>query len=211
MQHRYAPHEPESLGFYKQIDQQIGRLLASGCIVAATADHGMNAKSNERGEPNVIFVETLLEDHFGDGATVICPITDPYVVHHGALGSLVMVHLDDPNRAPEFADFLIRQPGITEVYGKSLAMDKLELATDRIGDLCVLSARDVVLGKAAKHHDLSVLHGPLRSHGGRYEEMVPMLLSQRLNDRYLIKALADPRNFDIFDFACNGGADPLDT
>ena len=204
MQHKFAPHQQESLDFHRQIDTQVGRLLDAGCIVAATADHGMNAKNDEQGNPKVIYVQTLLHERFGaEGISVICPITDPYVVHHGALGSLVMVHLDDPGRADEIIGFLHRQEGITEVYDREMAALKLELAPDRIGDICVLSGRDVVVGKTPEDHDLSVLRGGLRSHGGRYEEMVPLLLSEPLNDEYRRIASADPRNFDVFAFACN--------
>lgn len=204
MQHKHAPEAPESLDFHARLDEQIGRLLAAGCIVALTADHGMNAKNRPDGSPNVIYVESLLHEAFGPGCRVICPITDPYVVHHGALGSLVMVHLDAPEKAPEIADFLMRQPGITEVHTREMATLKLELAPDRIGDLTVLSGRDVVLGKSPEHHDLGVLKGGLRSHGGRYEELVPLLVSEPLTPEYQRKAQGDPRNFDIFDFACNG-------
>lgn len=206
MQHKYAPEAPESLEFYAKMDQQIGRLLAAGCIVAATADHGMNAKNKTDGSPNVIYVETLLKKTFGEvGIRVICPITDPYVVHHGALGSLVMVHLEDTSRVAEIGDFLLRQTGITEVYNREMSALKLELAPDRIGDLTVLCGRDFVVGKTPEHHDLSVLTGGLRSHGGRYEEMVPLLVSEPLNAEYARKAQGDPRNFDVFDFACNCG------
>jgi phosphonoacetate hydrolase len=203
MQHKFAPEQAESLDFHEQLDNQLGRLLDAGCVVAATADHGMNAKTNCDGEPNVIYVETVLKEQFGDRLRVICPITDPYVVHHGALGSLVMVHLDDATRTPEIAAFLLALDGITEVYDREMAAKKLELAPDRIGDLCVLSGRDVVVGKTPADHDLSVLDGGLRSHGGRYEEMVPLVLSEPLNEAYRRKAKGDPRNFDIFDFACN--------
>ena len=204
MQHKFAPEEPKSLEFHARLDEQIGRLVAAGCIVAATADHGMNAKNTPEGNPKVIYVETLLREKFGDGLRVICPITDPYVVHHGALGSLVMVHLDDVGKVSEIASFLLDQDGITEVYDREMAAKKLELAQDRIGDLCVLSGRDTVVGKTQSDHDLSVLKGGLRSHGGRYEEMVPLLLSEPLNETYRRKAQGDPRNFDVFDFACNG-------
>ena len=204
MQHKYAPHQQESLDFHKAIDEQIGRLLDAGCIVAATADHGMNAKNDNSGEPKVVYVQTLLHEKFGaEGISVICPITDPYVVHHGALGSLVMVHLEDPSRAEELIDYLLRLDGITEVYDREMASLRLELAPDRIGDICVLSGRDVVVGKTPADHDLSVLTGGLRSHGGRYEEMVPLLLSEPLNQEYRRIAQGDPRNFDVFAFACN--------
>lgn len=204
MQHKFAPEDTASLEFHAELDQHIGRLLHAGCIVAATADHGMNAKNNEDGTPNVIYVESLLTEKFGSGCRVICPITDPYVVHHGALGALVMVHLSDPARSAEIAEFLYEQQGITEILTRRQAAMKLELPPDRIGDLVVLAGRDFVLGKTPDHHDLGVLQGGLRSHGGRYEEMVPLLMSHRLTDAYSRKAQGDPRNFDVFDFACNG-------
>ena len=204
MQHKYAPEEEASLAFYAALDEQIGRLLDLGCVIGITADHGMNAKNAPDGQPQVIYVESLLKERFGDGLRVICPITDPYVVHHGALGSLVMVHLDDPGQTDEVATFLIGRQGITEVYPRDLAVTKLELAADRIGDLTVMCGRNYVVGRTPEEHDLSVLKGGLRSHGGRYEEMVPMVLSRPLNADYAAKAARDPRNFDIFDFTCNG-------
>lgn len=206
MQHKFAPDAPESLEFYAAIDQQIGRMLELGAVVAATADHGMNAKNKADGSPNVIYVESLLKQHFGNDIKVICPITDPYVVHHGALGSLVMVHLKETHSAEQIQQFLLLQDGITEVYDRATSAKKLELAPDRIGDLTVLCGRDFVLGRTPDDHDLSVLKGGLRSHGGRYEEMVPLLVSEPLNATYRSKAQADPRNFDVFDFACNGSA-----
>ena len=204
MQHKYAPEAQESLDFYAALDTQIGRLIDAGCIVAATADHGMNGKNKPDGSPNVIYVESLLKEKFGDDIRVICPITDPYVVHHGALGSLVMVHVEDKGSIAPIIDYLNTINGITEVYDKETTCRRLELAADRIGDICVLSGRDVVVGKTPADHDLSVLKGGLRSHGGRYEEMVPMFFSHPLKAEYMAKAAADPRNFDIFDFACNG-------
>ncbi len=203
MQHKHAPDTPESLEFHARLDEQIGRLINLGAVVAATADHGMNAKNTPKGQPNVIYVQSLLEVEFGHGIEVICPITDPYVLHHGALGSLVMVHLNDPSITSAVAARLMRVAGITEVYDRSTAALKLELPADRIGDLVVMSGRDVALGRTPADHDLSLLAGGLRSHGGRYEEMVPLLLSEPLNAEYAAKAAADPRNFDVFAFACN--------
>lgn len=203
MQHKFAPEAEEILDFHAAIDAAIGRLLDAGCTVALTADHGMNAKNDSNGEPKVIFVESLLHERYGKTCRVICPITDPYVVHHGALGSLVMVHLDDPSQAGEVAEFLMQQEGITEVHNKAMAVAKLELAADRIGDLVVLCGRDVALGKSPEHHDLSVLTGGLRSHGGRYEEMVPLVVSRPLTPELVRLSQGDPRNFDVFHFACH--------
>ncbi len=204
MQHKFAPEAPESLAFYHAIDEQIGKLLELGCIVAATADHGMNAKCDVDGNPNVVYLETELTKKFGEGITVICPITDPYVVHHGALGSAVTVYLPDSVDQDAVAKWILNIDGVTEVHTRDTAVSKLELPEDRIGDLFVLSSRDYVIGRTPAHHDLSQLEGRLRSHGGRYEEMVPMVLSHPLSETYYKKSQGDPRNFDIFDFACNG-------
>ncbi len=208
MQHKYAPDESPALDFYGQLDGEIGRLIDLNAIVAATADHGMNAKHLADGSPNVVFVQTELERRFGLGMRVICPITDPYVVHHGALGSLVMVHLDpgasQHTHREAVQQFLFELPGVTEVYTREQACLKLELAPDRIGDLVVLAARDVVLGRRPEDHDLSVLEEPLRSHGGRYEEMVPLLLSEPIGPKTRVRLQQDPRNYEVFDFACHG-------
>ena len=204
MQHTYPPDATESLEFYAAIDDEIGRLIDLGAVVAATADHGMNAKVDDADNPKVIYLETELERRFGHGPRVILPITDPYVVHHGALGSAATVYLPDRLCAEDIQRWILALDGITEVHGRAIAADKLELPEDRIGDLFVLSGRDVVIGRTPAHHDLSELAGPLRSHGGRYEEMVPLILSEPLNDQYRHKAAGDPRNFDVFDFVCNG-------
>ena len=204
MQHTYSPEAEESLAFYEAMDKEFGRLAALGAIVGATADHGMNAKVKKDGSPNVLFVEDMLSEKFGDHFRVICPITDPYVKHHGALGSYVVVHVSDKSIVNDVKNWLQVQDGITEVYDKTTAVKLLEQPEDRIGDLVVMSGRDVVVGRRPKYHDLSALDGTLRSHGGRYEEMVPMIISHPLNDAYKRKASMDPRNFEIFDFTING-------
>lgn len=204
IQHKYAPAAPEAVDFYGAIDRAIGQLLDAGAVLGITADHGMNAKCDAKGNPNVIYLETRLTEQFGAGFRVICPITDPYVVHHGRLGSAVTIYVPEPSAREAVARWIMDLEGITEVYDRNTAAKKLELPADRIGDLFVLSGRAWVVGRTPAHHDLSRLENRLRSHGGRYEEMVPMILSEPLNDAYAAKAAGDPRNFDIFDFTCNG-------
>jgi phosphonoacetate hydrolase len=204
MQHKHRPEDAECLDFYEAIDVEVGRLMDSGAIVGATADHGMNAKQKADGTPNVIHLETILEEKFGPGFRVILPITDPYVKHHGALGSLAMVYLPRRVAAHAVEEWLFGLDGVTEVYSREQAARKMELPRDRIGDMVVLSGRDVVLGRSPAHHDLSALEGGLRSHGGRYEEMVPFLVSEPLTAERLARAAGDVRNFDIFDFTING-------
>ncbi len=206
MQHKFAPDAPQSLDFYAAIDELLGQLLATDAVIGLTADHGMNAKQKADGTPNVIYLESKLNERFGEGFRVILPITDPYVAHHGALGSFAVVHLPQGVSARKklnILHYLNRLPGVTEVYGRNAA-EKLELPADRLGDLVVVSGRDVVLGRTPAYHDLSALEGGLRSHGGRYEEMVPFIFSHPLKPEYSRKASADPRNFDVFDFVLNG-------
>ncbi len=204
MQHTFAPDTEKSLAFYEAMDSEFGRMMRSGAILGCTADHGMNAKVKADGSPNVLYIETMLNEKFGMGFRVICPISDPYVKHHGSLGSYVVVHLDDISKLDEVKNWLSTQQGITEVYDRQSGCRLLELPEDRVGDLLVFSRRDVVVGKTPAHHDLKALDGTLRSHGGRYEEMVPMVISRPLNTAYKAKASCDPRNFDIFDFVVNG-------
>lgn len=211
IQHKYPPEASNALEFYAAIDRELGRLLDLGAVIGLTADHGMNAKQRASGEPNVIYLESELTKKFGPGFRVILPITDPYVAHHGALGSFAVVHL--PPHPPSSINhqlvhdvrlWLMDFPGITEVHDRDTAAHKLELPADRLGELVVLSGRDVVLGRTPAYHDLKAIEGGLRSHGGRYEEMVPFILSEPLRPEYVAKAAGDPRNFDIFDFTVNG-------
>ena len=204
MQHKYSPDQPEALDFYARIDEAIGVLISLGAVVAVTADHGMNAKQRVDGTPNVVYLETELEKRFGPGFRVILPITDPYVVHHGALGSFAVVHVPAHVDLTAVRGFLWGLGGVTEVHDREIAARLMELPEDRLGELVVASGRDAVLGRTPAYHDLSALEGGLRSHGGRYEEMVPFLFSTPLKGPYLARAAGDPRNFHIFDFLLNG-------
>ena len=204
MQHRYAPDTSEALDFYSHMDYEVGRIMKTGAIIGVTADHGMNAKHKADGSPNVVYLESLLQEEFGESVHVICPITDPYVKHHGALGSLVVIHLSDHRLEKRVEKRLKQIAVVTEVYDHNTAVDKLELPDDRTGEFVVMSSRDSVLGRTPKYHDLSALDGPLRSHGGRYEERVPLIISEPLTPEYTIRSEDDQRNFDVFDFTING-------
>jgi phosphonoacetate hydrolase len=204
MQHKFPPDHPEMLEFYAQIDRLLGRLLELGAGVALTADHGMNAKQRADGSPNVIYLESELAGAFGPGFRVILPITDPYVAHHGALGSFAQVHIPAQVSVEQVRQWVLRRGGVTECHDRETAARLYELPADRMGDLVVVSGRDVVLGRTPADHDLSALAGALRSHGGRYEEMVPLVFSHPLTAQYQAMATGDVRNFDIFQIACNG-------
>jgi phosphonoacetate hydrolase len=206
VQHKHAPGEPASDAFYGALDRLWGRLAELGALVALTADHGMNAKNTAAGAPNVIYLATLLDAWLGPGvARVILPITDPYVVHHGALGSFATAYLPPGTDAAPLLARLRALPGIDYAAGRGEACARFELPPERMGDLVVLSGRDVALGKAPEAHDLSQLAGGLRSHGGLAEQRVPFVLSEALSPAYRERAeRGGLRNFDLFDFALNG-------
>lgn len=207
VQHGHAPAEPEALAFHRELDRRLARLAELGCVVALTADHGMNDKALPDGAPHVLFLEDMLNARFGAGAArVICPITDPFVRHHGALGSFVRVYLKKPISAGEVAAALRGLPGVDAVLDRDAASAAYELPWDREADLVVTGDANTVLGATAAEHDLSALAGHrLRSHGGRGEQAVPFLLSHPLTPEYRARAgSARLRNFDIFDYALNG-------
>ena len=209
MQHKHPPDSARSLDFHQALDREIGALLETGARVGVTADHGMNAKTGPDGRPNVVYLESLLRERFGTGIRVVCPITDPYVVHHGSLGSAVMVHVTEPLKTAAVAAWVRRLPGIDAVYDRPSASRELDLPADRIGDLVVMADAGAVIGRTPADHDLSVLDEPLRSHGGRHEVMVPMLLSEPLSAEYQARAADGARNYEIFDYLCNGVRTPF--
>ncbi len=101
IQHKAAPGSEIANKFYAMMDRYVGELDAQGCVLVLTADHGMNDKHLPNGEPDVIYLQELLDEWLGAGAArVILPITDPYVVHHGALGSFATVYLPDGTDIP---------------------------------------------------------------------------------------------------------------
>jgi phosphonoacetate hydrolase len=207
IQHKYAPGETEADRYYRNMDEKFGRLHDLGAVVALTADHGMNDKSNPDGSPRVIWLQDVLDARFGKGSsTVICPITDRFVAHHGALGGFVRVYCHgslDPAHVMRLAASL---PGVEGVHDKATAVRLFDLPPDREGDVVVISRADTCLGASEAAHDLSGLKGHrLRSHGGIAEAKVPFILSHPLRPEYAARAAAGPlESHQIFDFAING-------
>jgi phosphonoacetate hydrolase len=207
VQHGHAPDEPAALEFHQALDDRLARFEKLGCVVAVTADHGMNDKALPDGQPHVIFLEDSLNAAFGAGAVrVICPITDPFVRHHGALGSFVRVYRRTDAPLPDLADAVRGLPGIDAVLTREEAATLYELPWDREADLVVTGDRNTVIGASAAEHDLAALAGHrLRSHGGASEQTVPFLLSHPLTPDYAAKAQSQRlRNFDVFEFALTG-------
>ncbi|MBT6272730.1 MAG: phosphonoacetate hydrolase, partial [Chromatiales bacterium] len=199
VQHKHAPGAGPANEFYAMMDGYLATLDAAGATIAITADHGMNAKHDENGNANVVYLQDCLNNEVATTTKVILPITDPYVVHHGALGSFATVYVTGATNLEEAVNCLAAQPGVAEVLLKADAAERFELPADRLGDLVVISDKSYTLGTRCQEHDLSALDAPLRSHGGTSEQRVPLILNRKLTG----VTLARPRNFDAFYLALN--------
>jgi phosphonoacetate hydrolase len=201
IQHKYAPGSPKANDFYAMMDRYLGDLDAEGAMIVIVADHGMKDKHLPNGEPDVIFLQDVLDQAYGPGKTkVILPITDPYVVHHGALGSFATVYLYglEPKSV---AEFIAGQADIDVVVERKEGCARFELPEDRMGDLIVVSggkSHSKVIGTSRDKHDLSGLSEPLRSHGGLSEQEIPIIVNRKTQG--LGGSL---RNFDAFAIGCN--------
>src|ERR1700752_1561542 len=104
------------------VDGYLAKLDALGCTIVVTADHGMNGKHDAEGRPDVIYLQDLLDGWLGKGnSRVILPITDPYVVHHGALGSFAVIYLPADVPASDMAFRIAGLPGIAMALRKDEA------------------------------------------------------------------------------------------
>ena len=209
VQHKYAPHEAEARRFYQELDRRFGRLAQLGAVVALTADHGMNDKSTPEGKPNVIWLQDILDAKFGRGDTkVVCPITDAFVAHHGALGGFVRVWCRGTATAPQVIEAIRGLAGLEAVLDKEAACRAFDLPPDREGDVVVVAGANVCVGASEKDHDLSGLAGHrLRTHGGVSEAKVPIIINAPLNADYRLRGgAAILKSWQLFDFALNGTA-----
>jgi phosphonoacetate hydrolase len=201
IQHKAAPGTPMANDFYAMIDRNLAQLDEMGATIVLTADHGMNAKHGADGQPKVIYLQDSLDAWLGaTKARVILPITDPYVVHHGALGSFALVYLPEPVPHDAVAQRIAALRGIEAVLTRAEAAAKFELPSDRIGDLVVVSRIDTVIGTSRDRHDLSGLDVPLRSHGGLSEQKVPLIVNRNVAEQPETRRW---RNFDAFDLGLN--------
>ncbi|MGI9254890.1 MAG: alkaline phosphatase family protein [Thermomicrobiales bacterium] len=206
VQHAEGPRGEMSDRYLRRFDELLGELLDLGYVVGMVADHGMNDKHLADGTPRVHYLEDVLAAAGVTGAHVVLPITDPYVVHHGALGSFAWVHVSE-DQIETARQAIANLEGIEEVFTRAESAIIYQHPTDRIGDLSVASDARTALGKSAAKHDLSVLHGPLRSHGGRHEQIVPIIVSHPLTPEYAEQVRIGAKNSDIHHLLLNGVAE----
>lgn len=203
VQHKYAPGDAEANAFYEMFDRYLTELDALGAAIVVTADHGMKPKHHADGSPQVVYVQDLLDEWLGQkAARVILPITDPYVVHHGALGSFATAYLPADADREALIQRLKAIDGIDVVLGKEDACKRFELPTDRIGDIVLVSGENMTIGTSEHRHDLAALNEPLRSHGGLTEQEVPFIVNRVLE----LPEAPELRNFDAFYYSALASA-----
>ena len=203
VQHKYAPDQAEAKAFYEMFDRYLGQLDELGAAIVVTADHGMKPKHDAAGDPQVIYVQDLLDAWLGEAAArVILPITDPYVVHHGALGGFGTAYLPAGADRAEIIARLAARPELLEVMGREEAVARFELPGDRIGDIVMISTENMTIGTSEHRHDLAALNEPLRSHGGLTEQEVPFICNRVLD----LPSAPALRNFDAFFYATKAAA-----
>lgn len=200
IQHKHAPGEAAANSFYANFDKYLTELDAEGAAIVITADHGMKPKHHADGSPDVIYVQDLLDDWLGkDKARLILPITDPYVVHHGALGSFGTAYLQADANERQIIEKLSALDGIDVVLNKAQACERYDLPPDRVGDIIIISSENVTVGTSEHRHDLAALDVPLRSHGGLTEQTVPFIVNRPMQS---LATAPELRNFDIINVAC---------
>ncbi|MGW3952092.1 alkaline phosphatase family protein [Streptomyces sp. NPDC004752] len=215
VQHREPPGSPLANRFYAAFDERLAQYLDAGYVVGITADHGMNSKHHANGAPRVLLLEDILRDA-GIAGHAVLPITDPYTAHHGALGSFAWVYTEPGNRA-RVIELLGNTAGVTEVYTGSEAATAFELPDDLTGDIAIAADRHTVLGRSSAFHGQAEPPRHLRSHGGRYEQLIPLIVSEKPSDAYLHSRRGRPhRNRYIHDVLLNGcqsdpGREPVRT
>ncbi|MEE9375240.1 MAG: phosphonoacetate hydrolase [Rhizobiaceae bacterium] len=199
VQHKYAPGVPEANAFYEMFDRHLTELDAMGAAIVITGDHGMKPKHKADGSPSVIYLQDKFDEWLGkDKARVILPITDPYVVHHGALGAFATTYLPDGADEAGLIAKLEAMDDIIYVANRKEACARFELPEDRMGDLVIISGENMTLGTSEHRHDLAALNEPLRSHGGLTEQEVPFIVNRVMADLPDVPTL---RNFDAFFYA----------
>ncbi|KOC14147.1 hypothetical protein AFLA70_181g002251 [Aspergillus flavus AF70] len=203
VQHKHGPGSPEADDFVKAIDDRLAK-LAVMAIVGVVGDHGMSRKSNDAGEPDVLFLEDVLDAKFGENAArVICPITDPFVRHHGALGSFVRVYLKDQSLLESVLALCQALPETEVALSGEDAARKYDMPLDREGDIVVISTSSTVIGRCESEHGLSTVKDfSLRSHGGLSEQVVPVIMSRAVEDVQIV-SLRAWKDYDVFDLVLN--------
>ncbi len=164
--HKFPPEHEMARRHLQGLDQIIGRIADEQPQreIYITADHGMSPKHraiNLTAKLAKVGIETVF----------VPVIKDKYVVHHDNLGGVGYVYLKDPASVGEAIEVLQEIVGIERVYRCEEAAEQFGLMPDRIGDLFVLGAPEVVFGDIEGDEQRI----DIRSHGSHHEAAIPII------------------------------------
>jgi phosphonoacetate hydrolase len=164
--HKFPPEHETAQRHMRELDRIIGRIADDqpDREIYLSADHGMSAKSR------AINLAVKLQN-VGIPAVFVPVIKDRYVVHHDNLGGVGYLYLKDPAAIEAAIAVLQAIPGVEEVHRRAAAVERFSLMPDRIGDLFVLGAPEVVFGDIDGEEQSIAI----RSHGSRHEERIPII------------------------------------
>jgi phosphonoacetate hydrolase len=164
--HKFPPEHEMAQRHLQGLDQIIGRIADEQPHreIYITADHGMSAKHRA-----INLTAKLAKARI---ETVFVPvIKDKYVVHHDNLGGVGYIYLKDPASIEDAMGVLKEIAGVEQVYRCEEAAAQFGLMPDRIGDLFVLGAPEVVFGDI----DGEEQRINIRSHGSHHEAAIPII------------------------------------
>lgn len=167
--HTWAPEAPESKAHLARLDDLFGQAMkaAPDAAFLATADHGMNAKSQ---------CWDLEQVCAGKGIPIRKAVStgrDRYMKHHRGCSGAVYVYLKNPSDAAHVRDVVSGVNGVERILTREEAAREFRLLPSMIGELVVIGDKDTVFGEldAAKEN-----FPGLRSHGSLHETEIPLFV-----------------------------------
>lgn len=135
VQHKNAPGTKESNDFLFKLNSLLKLIVDEGAVIGVTGDHGMSDKCMPSGDLNVLYLQDKLDQTYGEGS-FICPITDPFVLHHGALGSFVRVYMYTDAPIAEVLALVKSQDQVEYAAEGAEAAEMLEMPIKNEGCCC---------------------------------------------------------------------------
>ena len=130
----------------------------------------MSDKSTADGEPQVLWLQDLLDAKLGAGTTtVICPIADAFVAHHGALGGFVRVWSRGAVTARQIIGAGRRMPKAWSWRWTATPPAACSTCRRTAKAMWRWSPKSTwCIGSSAKNHDLRRPEGPPPAHAWRH-------------------------------------------
>ena len=180
VQHKHAPGDAEANRFYGAIDRSLAEIDRLG---ATLVDHRRPRHAREgrrrRTGARRCSCRTCSTAGSAPAPRASCcrsPIRTSSITARSDRARWCTWPLRTPPR--RCAGRIQALTGIDVAVARDEACRRFDLPPDRTGDIVVFSDGDTVIGTRPADHDLSALDAPLRSHGGRAEQEVPLFANR---------------------------------